>query len=119
MGSVCIAVKGDRFSQTIGGDLAGLVNDDRLARRVAQTGWLEIRPRLFRTATPDGLDVETVSLGEGRRDRRLYPRRKTREEGDGGGDESSNRERGKSLDHDGPLSLGLEARLFALPVRPE
>jgi hypothetical protein len=94
--------------RTVGGDQTGFP-DHRLGLGSgnAQAGSFEIRPGLLRAARTYAVDIQPVTLGEGMWHAGFDLRGKTGKNGEGGGDKRSNHDCCKSLDHDGPLSLGL------------
>ena len=71
---------------------AGFADIDHLGCGVAQAGGFEIRPGLLGASAADLLDVQAIRLGEGYRNRRFDPRCKSGQEGDGGGNESGDRD---------------------------
>jgi hypothetical protein len=93
--------------RAVGRDQAGFADGRGLGPRDAQAGGFEMRPGLLRAIAAYRADVQPITLGEGVRHAGFDLGRKSRKYGEGGGDKRSNRDGCKSLDHDGPLSLGL------------
>ena len=67
-----------------------------------------MRPGLLRAIAAYRADVQPVALGEGMRHAGFDLGCKSRKYGEGGSDKRRNSDCCKSLDHDGPLSLGLD-----------
>src|SRR5271168_955695 len=102
----------------IGGHQPGFPNRGSLDAGRAQAGRLEIGPGLLRAVAANRANVEPVGLGEGLRHAGLDRGRKSRKNGKGSGGKGSNRDSGKSFDHDGPWSWAVSARGFVNGLIP-